>query len=75
MTPEQNSAHLLIESLLSMRRFEAIYMLQFNIDDREAFRAEFDKFNKLLDGIVGAEILKSQVREAVRCAAIPALAG
>jgi methyl-accepting chemotaxis protein len=63
---EENSAHLLIESLLLMRRFEATYMLQFNIDDREAFRAEFNKFNKLLDGIVGAEILKTQVRDAVK---------
>jgi methyl-accepting chemotaxis protein len=49
-----------------MRRFEAAYMLNFNIDDREGFRAEFDKFNKQLDGIVGAEILKTQVREAVK---------
>ena len=60
------SAHRLIESLLSMRRFEASYMLHLNIDDREGFRAEFDKFNKTLDGVVGAEILKTQVREAVK---------
>jgi methyl-accepting chemotaxis protein len=60
------SAHRLIESLLSMRRFEALYRLNYNIDDREGFRTEFDKFNKTLDAVVGAEILKSQVREAAK---------
>lgn len=63
---EEASAHRLIESLLSMRRFEAVYMLNFNIDDREAFRAEFERFNKRLDGIVGAEVLKSQVRNSAK---------
>jgi methyl-accepting chemotaxis protein len=62
----ETNAHQLIEILLSMRRYEAAYMLQHNIDDREAFRAEFDKFNAALDGVIGAEVLKTQMRDAVK---------
>ena len=59
-------AHRLVESLLSMRRFEAAFMLDRNPDDRTGFIAEFDKFNKILDGVIAAEILKTQVRQTVR---------
>jgi methyl-accepting chemotaxis protein len=61
-----DNAHQLIESLLLMRRLEAAYMLHNNIADRNAFRAEFDKFNRTLDSMVGAEVLKQQVRDAVK---------
>ena len=60
------TAHQLTESLLSMRRFEAAYMLDRNFDDRSGFNAEFGKFNKILDGVVAAEILKTQIRQTVR---------
>ena len=53
------TAHQLTESLLSMRRFEAAYMLDRNFDDRSGFNAEFGKFNKILDGVVAAEILEN----------------
>ena len=59
-------AHRLVESLLSMRRFEAAFMIDRNSDDRTGFIAEFDKFNKILDGVIAAEILKTQVRQTVR---------
>jgi methyl-accepting chemotaxis protein len=59
-------AHRLVESLLSMRRFEAVYMIDPNSDDRAGFVAEFDKFNKILDGVIAAEILKTQVRDTAR---------
>jgi methyl-accepting chemotaxis protein len=60
------TAHQLIESLLSMRRFEAAYMLDRNPDDRAGFGAELAKFNKILDGIIAADILKTQIRQTVR---------
>ncbi len=60
------AAHGLVESLLSMRRFEAAYMLDRNFDDRVGFNAELGKFNDILDGIVAADILKAQVRQTVR---------
>jgi methyl-accepting chemotaxis protein len=61
-----NAARQLIESLLSMRRHEAAYLLDRNFHDRAAFNAEFGKFNKVLDGIVAAEVLKIQLRQTVR---------
>jgi methyl-accepting chemotaxis protein len=60
------TAHKLIESLLSMRRFEAVYMLDRNADDRAGFNAEFAKFNEILDRVIAAEILKTQIRQTVR---------
>lgn len=60
------TAHKLIESLLSMRRFEAVFMLDRNTDDRAGFGAEFAKFNKILDDVIAAEILKAQIRQTVR---------
>jgi methyl-accepting chemotaxis protein len=61
-----NTAHRLVTSLLSMRRFEAAYMLDRRSDDRQSFNSEFEKFNKIIDGVVAAEVLKSQIRETVR---------
>jgi methyl-accepting chemotaxis protein len=60
------TAHQLIESLLSMRRFEAAYMLDRGFDERAGFNAELGKFNKILDGVIAAEILKTQIRQTVR---------
>src|SRR5262245_29107639 len=58
--------HRLLEALLSMRRFEAAYMLDRNFDDRARFNDAFEKLNKIIDGVVAAEILKLQIRETVR---------
>jgi methyl-accepting chemotaxis protein len=60
------TARELIESLLSMRRHEAAYMLDRNFADRKAFGEELDEFNKTIDGVVAAEVLKVQVRQTVR---------
>jgi methyl-accepting chemotaxis protein len=60
------TAHQLIESLLSMRRFEAAYMLDRNADERAGFNAELAKFNRILDGVIAADILKTQIRQTVR---------
>src|SRR6266545_18361 len=61
-----NTAHRLVTSLLSMRRFEAAYMVDRSFDDRQGFSSELEKFNKIIDGVVAAEVLKSQIRETVR---------
>ncbi len=61
-----NTAHRLVASLLSMRRFEAAYMLDRSDDDRQGFGRELEAFNKIIDGVVAAEVLKSQIRETVR---------
>jgi methyl-accepting chemotaxis protein len=60
------TAHQLIESLLSMRRFEASYMLDRSADDRAGFSSELAKFNKIIDGVIAADILKAQIRQTVR---------
>jgi methyl-accepting chemotaxis protein len=59
------TAHRLIGHLLSMRRFETAFMLDRRDDDRAGFAAELDKFNAVLDAVIAAEILKTQIRETV----------
>ena len=61
-----NTANQLVVSLLSMRRFEAAYMLDRSFDDHLGFVGELGKFNKIIDAVVAAEVLKSQIRETVR---------
>jgi methyl-accepting chemotaxis protein len=60
------SARALLESLASMRRFEAAYMLDRNFDDRTGFNAELDKLAKTLDDTVAADAVKNRIREALR---------
>ncbi len=60
------TAHQLIETLLAMRRYEAAYALDRSFADRASFNEEFGKFRKVLDGVVAAEVLKTQVRQTVR---------
>src|SRR5262249_3724873 len=56
----------LLESLASMRRFEAAYMLDRNFDDRTGFNAELDKLGKTLDETVADDAVKAPIREALR---------
>ncbi len=49
-----------------MRRYEAAYMLDREFADRTAFNAEVGKFNKIIDGVVAADVLKVQIRQTVR---------
>jgi methyl-accepting chemotaxis protein len=58
--------HQLVEAFLSMRRFEAAYILDRNFDDREGFNAAFAKFNAILDGMRMADDLKARLRQAAR---------
>ena len=62
----ENVSHQLIVGLLAMRRHEAAYMLDRDFADRGVFNAEVDKFIKTIDGVVAADILKSQIRQTVR---------
>ena len=61
-----DTGHQLIEALLSMRRYEASYMVDRKFADRASFNAEFGKFSKIIDGVVAADILKTQIRQTVR---------
>ena len=63
---QDSVSHQLIVSLLAMRRHEAAYMLDRDFADRAAFNAEVGKFVKIIDAVVAAEILKSQIRQTVR---------
>jgi methyl-accepting chemotaxis protein len=55
----------LIASLVAMQRHEGRYMVHGDSASRTAFRAELENFNKIFDGVIGAEILKSQLQDAV----------
>jgi methyl-accepting chemotaxis protein len=58
--------HQLVEAFLSMRRFEAAYILDRNFDDREGFNTAFARFNTILDGMHVADDLKARLRQAAR---------
>jgi len=59
-------AQKLLVSLLTMRRYESEYRLIRSTLLRVAFFDEFTNFNKLLDGIVAADIKKAQLAERVK---------
>jgi methyl-accepting chemotaxis protein len=64
--PGNGSEHQLTETFLSMRRFEAAYMLSRNFDDRSGFNAGFEKFIKILDDMSAGDAVKEQLRQAAR---------
>ncbi len=51
--------------LLQMRHDEAKHMLQHDADSRQAFAAALDEFNTTFDKAVGAEVMKTELRDAV----------
>jgi methyl-accepting chemotaxis protein len=59
-------AQKLLVSLLIMRRYESEYRLVRSTMLRVAFFEEFMNFNKLLNGIVAADIKKAQLAERVK---------
>ena len=59
-------AQKLLVSLLTMRRYESEYRLTRSTLPRVTFFSEFQNFNKLLDGIVAADIMKAQLAERVK---------
>src|SRR5260370_13339151 len=62
----ETTAHRLAESLSSIRRFEAAYMLDRNFDERSRFNAELDKFNEILDDDDASHALKGRIRQTLR---------
>ena len=50
-------------------------MLDRSFDDHLGFGSELGKFNKIIDGVVAAEVLKSQIRETVRTMRTPSTPG
>ena len=55
----------LVGSLVQMRRHEGAYIVHGDSASRTAFRTETDNFKKIFDAVVGAEVMKTQLREAV----------
>jgi methyl-accepting chemotaxis protein len=62
----QTDAQQLSLSLLAMRRSEVEYKLRRENAPRKEFFAEFDNFNKLFDGVIGAEVMKAELRDAAK---------
>jgi methyl-accepting chemotaxis protein len=53
-------------SLLAMRRHEAEYKARRENASRKEYFAEFDAFNKAFDGVIGADIMKAELRDAAK---------
>ena len=49
-----------------MRRSEVEYKLRRENAPRKEFFAEFDNFNKLFDGVIGADIMKAELRDVAK---------
>ena len=62
----QTDAQQLSLSLLAMRRSEVEYKLRRENAPRKEFFAEFDNFNKLFDSVIGADIMKAELRDVAK---------
>lgn len=62
----QTDAQQLSLSLLAMRRYETEYKARRENAARKEFFAELDKFSKTFDAVIGAEIMKAELRDAVK---------
>jgi methyl-accepting chemotaxis protein len=62
----QTDAQKLSLSLLAMRRFETEYKLRRENAPRKEFFSEFDNFNKIFDTVIGADIMKAELRDAAK---------
>ena len=62
---ESDSQKLMV-ALVTMRRYETEYRLNRTELDEQLFFAEFKNFNRVLDEIVGAAILKEQLGQQVK---------
>src|SRR5262245_12143722 len=62
---QEADATRLVGSLVQMRRHEGAYIAQGDSTSRTAFRTETDNFKKIFDAVVGAEVMKAQLRDAV----------
>jgi methyl-accepting chemotaxis protein len=62
----EGDAHKLSLSLLAMRRFEVEYKHRRENAARKEFFAELDNFNTIFDTVIGADIMKGELRDAVK---------
>jgi methyl-accepting chemotaxis protein len=62
----ESDAQKLLISLLTMRRFESEYRLTRSTLMQNVFANEFNAFQKLLDGIVAADVMKEQLKQQVK---------
>src|SRR5262249_12920243 len=62
---KESDAIRLVGSLVQMRRHEGTYIVHGDSASRTAFRTETDNFKKIFDGVIGAEVMKTQLREVV----------
>src|SRR5262249_26158226 len=63
---EQTDAQKLLLSLLGMKRFETEYKARRENSARKDFFVEFDNFNKAFDAVIGAEVMKAELRDVVK---------
>ena len=62
----ESDAHMLLISLLTMRRYEAEYRLTRSTLMENEFFDEFKNFQKVLHGVIGADVLKEQLAQQVK---------
>jgi methyl-accepting chemotaxis protein len=62
----EGDAHKLLISLLTMRRYEAEYRLTHSTLMQSVFFDEFKAFKKVVDGVIGADVLKEQLVQRVQ---------
>jgi len=62
----ESDAQKLYLSLLAMRRFEVEYKARRENAARKEFFAELDNFNALFDKMIGADVMKTELRDAVK---------
>jgi len=62
----ESDAHKLSFLLLAMRRSETEYKIRRENSARKEFFVEFDNFNKTFDAVIGADVMKAELREAVK---------
>jgi methyl-accepting chemotaxis protein len=60
-----SDAHKLLTALLTMRRYETEYRLNPSTTLQWAFFEEFKNFKTVLDGIIGADVLKEELSQQV----------
>ena len=63
---QESDAHKLSFLLLAMRRAETEYKIRRENTARKEFFVEFDNFNKTFDAVIGADVMKAELRDAVK---------
>ncbi len=62
----KSDAQALAVSLSTIRRHQAEFMLHRSADANNAFKAEVETFNSIVEGVIAADIMKASVRDAVK---------